>query len=178
MKCWTTSSRGRVNSVAQRRSNYARVAAGPKASDVAKSARYEANIAKLEQQVAAVQAQVVAMRSEYAAHQARTGAILSAEQKAAALQGTTRLPTALLPPLVPVGRMEPGERVHIDPFEPPVPSFLIRVYGREQLARALQPYMVEMLKMTAAKVEAEHPGTKPTNRSQRKALIDYIVKYS
>jgi hypothetical protein len=86
--------------------------------------------------------------------------------------------TETLPPLVAVGHMEPGERLTINPAAPPDPRFLIRVYGREQLARALQPYMVEMLKETAEQVEREHPGTKPTNRGQRKALIDYIVRYS
>lgn len=81
-------------------------------------------------------------------------------------------------PLVPVGHAQPGERFTIDPFAPPDPQFLIRVYGRDQLAQALEPYMVDMLKQTAASIEREHPETKPTNRGQKKALIDYIVKYS
>jgi hypothetical protein len=83
-----------------------------------------------------------------------------------------------LPPLVPVGHMQPGERLTIDPFAPPDPRFLLRVYGREQLARALQRYGIDMLKEAASRVEREHLGTKPTNRGQKKALVDYIVKYS
>lgn len=82
------------------------------------------------------------------------------------------------PPLVPVGRAQPGERLTIDPFEPPDPAFLTRVYGHAQLGRALERYSVDMLKQTAVRIEQEHPGTKPTNRGQKKPLIDYIVKYS
>lgn len=83
-----------------------------------------------------------------------------------------------VPPLVPVGRAQPGERLTIDPFEPPDPAFLTRVYGHAQLARALERYGVDMLKLTAERVEREHPGTKPAHRGQRKPLVDYIVKYS
>lgn len=81
-----------------------------------------------------------------------------------------------LPPLVPI---RTGEAFRPpDPFAPPDPAFLIYVYGKAQLGRALHEYTVDMLKLTAAKIEREHPGTKPTNRGQRAALIDYIVRYS
>lgn len=162
-----------------RTSTRTRVSAGPKASDIAKSVRYEAKIAKLEQQAAALQAEVAAARTEYETHQARTGAVLSPEQKLAAQQGATQKATkAPQSPLVPVGRLLPGERLTIDPSAPPDPAFLIRVWGRDQLALALEPYMVDMLKETAALIEAAHPGTKPTNRGRKTSLISYIVQHS
>ncbi len=74
--------------------------------------------------------------------------------------------------LVPIGNI-PGWQS--DPFSPPNPHILIQVYGRAQLARALDEYTVEALKQTAATYEAKFPGTKPTNRGQRAPLIAYIV---
>lgn len=85
-----------------------------------------------------------------------------------------------LSPLVPLKRAE-GEydsRVHVDPWAPPDPASIIRVYGKDQLGRALQDYMLDSLKQTAAKIEREHPGTKPTNRGRKDAVIEYIVKYA
>jgi len=79
-----------------------------------------------------------------------------------------------LPPLVPVRTDLPYRK--IDPYAPPDPAFLTLVYGRHQLARALQDYTVDMLKLTAANIEARHPGTKPRNRGQRQPLIAYIVE--
>lgn len=80
-----------------------------------------------------------------------------------------------LPPLIPIRRIE-GYRA--DPFSPPDPQFLIQLYGYSQLDRALQDYTASMLKETAAKVQQNHPGTKPTSKAAKQALIDYIVKYS
>jgi hypothetical protein len=84
-------------------------------------------------------------------------------------------PKEPLPPLVPIRRIE-GYRA--DPFSPPNPQFLIQLYGYAQLDRALQDYTPAMLKETAAKVQQDHPGTKPTSKAAKQALIDYIVKYS
>lgn len=80
-----------------------------------------------------------------------------------------------LPPLVPIRRIE-GYRA--DPFSAPDPQFLIQLYGYTQLARALQDYTPAMLKETAAKVQQDHPDTKPSSKTAKQALIDYIVKYS
>jgi hypothetical protein len=66
----------------------------------------------------------------------------------------------------------------IDPFAPPDPQELRYVYGDDKLGRALQDYTLYMLKQTAERVQAEHPGTKPTSKSSKAAIIDYIVKYS
>jgi hypothetical protein len=64
------------------------------------------------------------------------------------------------------------------PAAPPDPKWLIQVYGQRQLARALQDFSLDMLKLTADKVQAEHPGTRPANRGRKAAVIDYIVQYS
>lgn len=81
-----------------------------------------------------------------------------------------------LPPLVPIRRDLPYRESN--PYAPPDPAYIIQAYGAHQLARALHDYSVEALKRTAAKIEEKHPGTKPTNRGQKKPLIDYIVKYT
>jgi hypothetical protein len=102
-------------------------------------------------------------------------------EELAALRGTTTKPAPkkrALPPLVPVGQMEPGERFHLDPFAPPDPRFLIRVYGIGQLDRALQDYTLNDLKQASAKIEATHPGTKPRTKASKQPIIDYIVRYS
>jgi len=83
-----------------------------------------------------------------------------------------------LPPLVPLERSQYSKRVVVDPFAPPDPHEIIDVYGYHQLGRALQDYTLDMLKQTAAKVQDEHPGTKPRSKSSKAAVIDYIVEYS
>lgn len=91
-------------------------------------------------------------------------------------RATSRSKADTLPPLVPIHTDAP--LAPSDPYSPPDPARLIRTYGAPQLARALQEYSVDSLKQTAAKIEADHRGTKPMNRGQRNALIDYIVRYS
>jgi hypothetical protein len=88
---------------------------------------------------------------------------------------TGRTRAAPLADLVPIRRIE-GYRA--DPFSPPDPLFLTQLYGRHQLRSALEYYTLDMLKMTADRVQAEHPGTRPANRGRKAAVIDYIVKYS
>ena len=65
----------------------------------------------------------------------------------------------------------------IDPTAPPDPQTLKYVYGDDKLDRALQDYLLSMLKQTSARIEAQHPGTKPTNRADKQSVIDYIMKY-
>lgn len=65
-----------------------------------------------------------------------------------------------------------------DPYAPPNPKTLMYVYGDDKLGRALQEYTLDMLKQTADRIQAAHPGTKPKNRSSKQSVIDYIVKYS
>lgn len=81
-----------------------------------------------------------------------------------------------LPPLKPVRTDLPWRP--IDPAAPPDPQFLIQVYGRHQLGRALQEYTVAILKRTAAVIERQNPGTKPANRGRKEPLIAYILEHS
>jgi hypothetical protein len=82
----------------------------------------------------------------------------------------------VLPPLEPIRTDLPYR--YSQPGAPPDPKWLIQVYGQRQLARALQDFSLDMLKLTADKVQAAHPGTRPANRGRKAAVIDYIVKYS
>ena len=66
----------------------------------------------------------------------------------------------------------------LDPFAPPNPKDLIYVYGADKLGRALQEYSLDRLKQTAESIQQEHPGTKPTSRANKQAVIDYIIRYS
>jgi hypothetical protein len=81
-----------------------------------------------------------------------------------------------LPPLVPIRRIEGP--LNIDPFRVPDPERLAYIYGKNQLARALQELRVETLKQMAAKIEQRYVGTKPTNRGRANALIAYIVEHT
>lgn len=80
-----------------------------------------------------------------------------------------------LPPLVPIRRIDGYQA---DPFSPPDTRFLAQLYGETQLPRALHDYTLDMLKEAALKVQANHPGTKPTSRANKAAVIAYLVKYS
>jgi hypothetical protein len=73
-------------------------------------------------------------------------------------QSGTRRKAEPLPPLVAI-RRDTAIR-SIDAEKAPDPKFLTYVYGHAQLGRALQDYTLDMLKQTAEKVQAAHPGTK------------------
>ncbi len=91
--------------------------------------------------------------------------------------GTSSQPKAQqVPPLVPIRTDLPYRKS--DPYAPPDPAYLIQAYGRHQLPPALQDYTVEKLKMTAAALERQYPGTKPVNRGRKDALIAYIVEHT
>lgn len=77
--------------------------------------------------------------------------------------------------LVPI-KMVPGR--DINPAAPLDPYFLLEVYGASQLETALNLFPVAKLKEGAAMVERHHPGTKPTNRGRKAALVEYIVRYA
>ena len=81
-----------------------------------------------------------------------------------------------LRPLVPIRRTEGP--LNIDPFRVPDPERLAYIYGRSQLARALQGFSLDTLKQISAQIEARYPGTKPTNRGRTAALIEYIVQHT
>lgn len=64
-----------------------------------------------------------------------------------------------------------------NPAAPPDPYYLNELYGAEQLPLALARYKVPKLKLAAELVQQRNPGTKPKNKGNRDALIDYIVAY-
>jgi hypothetical protein len=86
----------------------------------------------------------------------------------------TKMVTAFDVKLVPIKQVEGRE---INPAASLDPYFLNEVYGAAQLPTALSIFPVSKLKEGAEMVERRNPGTKPTSRAQRQALIDYIVKH-
>lgn len=64
-----------------------------------------------------------------------------------------------------------------DPAAPLDPYFLVEVFGVEQLQAALEREPAFRLKEAAVLVEQRNPGTKPTNRGQKKALIAYMLQH-
>lgn len=80
-------------------------------------------------------------------------------------------PLAKLVPIVP-----PGE-IRIDPHAPLDPYILIRLYGGHQLRAALDGYTLASLKEASATTQERNPGTKPTNKGRKDAIIDYIVEH-
>ena len=173
--------------MAQRRSTAVAVRTGPKASEIAKSARYEAAIAKAEKDLAdrqaAIakaqkdladrQAKLVATRAEYEAYMAATGARLTPEQKEAALGPKPQKGGhGPMPPLIRtpgVGRQSPLQV--LDPYE------LALDYGPDQLRNVLSRATQKNLKVAVGLVGERHRGTKPANSSTNAGLIDYIVQY-
>lgn len=65
-----------------------------------------------------------------------------------------------------------------NPGAAPDPSYLLSLYGADQLPLALARYKVADLKLAAELVQQRNPGTKPTSRGNRDALIAYIVRYA
>jgi len=74
--------------------------------------------------------------------------------------------------LIPINK---EENYHIDAFATLNPHTLVKVYGIEQLPKALSRYSIDALKDASAIIEGEFPGTKPANRGRKDALITYIV---
>lgn len=78
-------------------------------------------------------------------------------------------------PLTPIARITDHT---IDPNAPPDPVFLSRLYGHAALGQALDDFDLKSLKLTAAQVQKQNPGTKPATKTQRYDLIDYIVAHT
>jgi hypothetical protein len=76
--------------------------------------------------------------------------------------------------LVPIGYVDMSD---YDPFGPLDPYLLLKLYGHHQLALALSRHPLPKLKEALAMVEARNPGIKPSSRSSKNAIIEYIVTY-
>ena len=80
---------------------------------------------------------------------------------------------AVKPPVIPINQVDPK---FFGPDKPLDPYLVHYVYGDDQFRDALDRFPVSELKKAAAIVEERNPATKPTNRSRKDALIDYIVR--
>jgi hypothetical protein len=69
------------------------------------------------------------------------------------------------------------DSVGVDLAAPLDPYFLYDVYGEHQLPIALNLFSAGRLKEAAALVQERNPGTKPTHRSHKDALVEYIIRY-
>jgi hypothetical protein len=85
-----------------------------------------------------------------------------------------RMPKTALVDLVPI-RHVPG--FEFNPAAPMDPYLLHEAFGAHQLQTILEALPLAKLKESAAKVERRNPGTRPINRSQKTAFIEYITKY-
>lgn len=94
-------------------------------------------------------------------------------KRTSARNGTSRAKTPLdwLTPIHPVDPKLFGPDKLLDPY------LIQYAYGDEKLHPILDRYGANRLKEAAAIVEERNPGTKPTNRSNKNALIEYIVRY-
>jgi|SRR5579872_89378 len=76
--------------------------------------------------------------------------------------------------LVPIAHIDDAV---VDPYAPPDPNFLLRLYGPAQLRAALEDYTLDKLKEAAVSIQQKYPGTKPKSKASKAAVIDYIVEH-
>jgi hypothetical protein len=104
--------------------------------------------------------------------------IRSVYQELVSLKATRPLRSPTTKPadvdLVPIGSVEHYKH---DPYAPLDPNYLYQVYGAAQLRAALSRYSLATLKEASARIEEKNPGTKPTSRARKDAIIDYIVEH-
>ncbi len=81
---------------------------------------------------------------------------------------------AAKPQLTPIRQVDPKL---FGPDKPLDPYLVHYAYGDDQLRPALERFPGGELKKAAVLVEQRNPGTKPENRSQKAALINYIVAH-
>jgi len=63
----------------------------------------------------------------------------------------------------------------INVYGPPEPEKLLKIFGKDQLPKALSLFKPAKLKEAAARLMEEHPGTKPRTKTKTEDLITYIV---
>lgn len=83
----------------------------------------------------------------------------------------TKTPLAWLTPIHPVDPKQFGPDKLLDPY------LIQYAYGDDVLRTILDGYSANRLKEAAAIVAERNPGTNPTNRSRKDALIEYIIRY-
>lgn len=71
----------------------------------------------------------------------------------------------------------PGtEGIHIDPFGGVDPFLLLRLYGPNQLRKALAGFSYSALKEAASAVRQRHPDSKPAKGRSADSMVNYIVE--
>jgi hypothetical protein len=63
-----------------------------------------------------------------------------------------------------------------DPYGPLDPSYMLKIYGPDQLPLALDDHTLDQLKVAADNLMKTHPGTKPKTKSKKADVIAYIVE--
>lgn len=89
-----------------------------------------------------------------------------------ATRARPRTSKALEVAIVPIKHVEGFQ---LNPAAPLDPYLVYEAYGANQLPVALDLFPLAKLKEASALVEQRCPGTKPTNRSKKDAVIAYIV---
>lgn len=122
---------------------------------------------------ALAEAAVEAVRSSSAfAEQVRTRYVALSESVKPKRPSTPRIrPDIELTPRRHVGARE------ANPGAAPDPYYLFELYGADQLPLALGRYKLADLKLAAQLVQQRHPGTKPTSKTSREALMAYIIQH-
>jgi hypothetical protein len=72
--------------------------------------------------------------------------------------------------------LRPDANYQVNPSGPADPYDLLAHFGAHQLAVALGLFSLSRLQVAAKNVQANHPGTKPTNGRQKASVIAYIVE--
>jgi len=65
---------------------------------------------------------------------------------------------------------------HINVYGPPEPDILLKIYGKEQLPKALSLFKPAKLKEAVIQLMQERPGTKPKTKTKAEDLINYIIE--
>ena len=76
--------------------------------------------------------------------------------------------------LTPIRHVE-GHEINL--AAPLDPYFLLEVYGAGQLRQALDLFPLTKLKEGLPAVMERHPGTKPSSKASKAAVIDYMERY-
>jgi hypothetical protein len=65
---------------------------------------------------------------------------------------------------------------NINVYGPPQEDILLKIYGAEQLPKALSLFSTPKLKEAVDRAMTKYPGTKPASRTKREDLIAYLVQ--
>lgn len=134
-----------------------------------------ANVKRLSAVLAEIAAEEVMCNPSFVVRvRSRYDELAPAHRGASSYKMGPRPPKAPKRVLIPLKTVETGE-VNISAALNPY--WLYEVFGANQLADALEEHALASLKEAVEFVQERHPETKPTNKSKRTTIIEYIVKY-